>query len=212
MAYKGYDMNRSERLTHILEFLKSGMSFSIDEIAQKYAVSDRTVFRDIKTLKKLGYKVDFDNGYKLVDSAQVYASNNLSNLHLELIYFVLKTHPLREILLLNNLSEKILENISNRRQEDFFAVKNQKVSNFKQKAYSKKDKAKLASFINAAEQHSRVYIKTRSGKFNGKLSPTGIVFDSSSIQLHFSDNIGSDQIKVSLSEIELIKIVENPDS
>ena len=207
-------MNRSERLTHILEFLKRGMSFSIDGIAKKYRVSNRTVFRDIRTLKKLGYKVDFDNGYKLVDSTQRYVFKKLSDLRLELISFALKSHPLRYILPLKELSDKINDAISDRSQNGFFKASNQKSFNFNQSFFSKtnKDKAKLTSFINAAEQNKCVHIKTKSGKQDRKQRPAGIILGLSSIQLLVWDDSHSGQIKVSLNDIQRIKIVAKSDS
>ena len=207
-------MNRSERLTHILEFLKSGMSFSIDGIAKKYGVSGRTVFRDIKTLKKLGYKVDFDNGYKLTDSNQRYVFKKLSDLQLELISFVLKTHALRNILPLKELSDKIRESISDGSQKGFFKAPNQKSFNFNQSFYSKTNKheAKLSSFINAAEQNKCLHFKTKSGKFNRKYRPAGIIFESNNIQLLVRDDIHAAQVKVSLNDIQSIKIVTKSDS
>lgn len=207
-------MNRSERLTHILEFLKSGMSFSIDGIAKKYGVSGRTVFRDIKTLKKLGYKVDFDNGYKLTDSNQRYVFKKLSDLQLELISFVLKTHALRHILPLNELSNKISDRISDGSKKGFFKAPNQKSFNFNQSFYSKTNKheAKLSSFINAAEQNKWVIISTKIGQHHRKYRPAGIIFGSNSIQLLVRDDIHSGQVKVSLNDIQHIKIISKFDS
>ncbi len=204
-------MNRSERLTHILEFLKSGLSFSIDEIAKKYDVSGRTVFRDIKTLKKLGYKVDFDfdKCYKLLDSTQRYALNQLSDLQLELISFALKTHPLKQILPLIELSDKICDSVINHSQNDFFRTLNQKNIIFSQSLSFKagKDGTKLSSFINAAEQNEDVRFKTKSGKFTGKFRPAGIIFGLSGIKLLVRDDSRSVQVKVPLNDIQSIKII-----
>lgn len=213
---KDYNVNRSERLTHILESLKRGMSFSIDEIVKKYDVSGRTVFRDIKTLKKLGYKVDFDFNkcYKLSDSTQRYALNQLSDLQLELISFALKTHPLKQILPLIELSDKLCDSISDRGQIDFFRTLNQKNINFRQSLSFKTDKdgTKLSSFINAAEQNEDVRFKTKSGKFTGKFSPAGIIFGLFGIQLLVRDDSRSVQVKVPLKDIQSIKIMAKSDS
>lgn len=209
-------MNRSERLTHILEFLKRGMSFSIDEIAKKYGVSGRTVFRDIKTLKKLGYKVDFDlnNGYKLADSTQRNVFKKLSDLQLELISFALKTHPLRNILPLKELSDKIRESIGDGSQKGFFKAPNQKSFNFNQSFSSKTDKheAELSSFINAAEQNKCVIIRTKFGQHDRKYRPAGIIFKSNNIQLLVRDDIHAAQVKISLNDIQSIKIAAKSDS
>ena len=204
-------MNRAERLTHILEYLKRGMSFSINGIAKKYGVSGRTVFRDIKTLKMLGYDVNFDNGYKLVDLSQIYLIAKLSGLQLELISFALKTHPLRYILPLNELSDKISDSVSDRWQNGFFKTLNQKGFSFNQSFSSKtnKEEAKLTSFINAAEQNKCVQIKTKSGKFNRKLSPAGIIFGLTGIQLLVRDDSHSAQVKIPLNDVQSIKIIKS---
>lgn len=204
-------MNRSERLTHILESLKRGMSFSIDEIAKKYDVSGRTVFRDIKTLKKLGYKVnfDFEKCYKLLDSTQRYALNQLSDLQLELVSFILKTHSLKQILPLVELSDKICESVIDHSQSGFFKAPDQKQFNSKQSfsAKTSKDEAKLNSFIKAVEQNRFVHFKTKSGKFTGKFRPAGIIFGYNSIRLLVRDDSRSVPVKVPLNDIQSIKIM-----
>ncbi len=194
---KDYNVNRSERLTHILEFLKRGMSFSIDEIVKKYDVSGRTVFRDIKTLKKLGYKVDFDfdNGYKLANSTESQVFKKLSDLQLELISFALKTHPLKQILPLIELSDKICDSIINHSQIGFFKAPDHKQFNSKRSFFAKtsKDEVKLSSFIKAVEQDRLVHFKTKSGKFTGQFRPAGIIFGSNSIKLLVRDDSRSVQ-------------------
>jgi len=206
---KGFNVNRAERLTHILEFLKGGMSFSIDEITKKYRVSNRTVFRDIRTLKKLGYEVNFDNGYNLAESSQRLAVSELSDLQLDLIGFALKTHPLRNILPLTALSEKISDSFSEHSQSGFFKAPNQKSFDFNLSLFSKtsKDEAIITNFINAAEQNQCVYIKTKSGKYKRKLRPAGIDFGLTNIQLLVWNDSLTSQVQVSLNDILRIKIV-----
>ena len=61
-------MKRLERLTALLSFLQSKRFTGVSEIEQKFDVSERTVFRDIKALQEAGVPVAFekDRGYFIV--------------------------------------------------------------------------------------------------------------------------------------------------
>jgi len=61
-------MNRIDRLLGILTFLQSKKHVTGDAIAEKFQISVRTVYRDIKALGELGIPVSFEQpkGYFLV--------------------------------------------------------------------------------------------------------------------------------------------------
>ncbi|MEO7923173.1 MAG: YafY family protein [Chitinophagaceae bacterium] len=61
-------MNRIDRLLGILTLLQSKKYVTADRIADKYAISIRTVYRDIKALAELGIPVSFEapKGYFVV--------------------------------------------------------------------------------------------------------------------------------------------------
>jgi len=95
------------------------MSLTIDGISTKFDISERTVFRDLKTLRKLGYAVDFNNGYRLADSSLINKFKKLGALRLELKSFALKTHPLRRILPLEELSRWVRDCIGKKSIKSF---------------------------------------------------------------------------------------------
>jgi predicted DNA-binding transcriptional regulator YafY len=61
-------MNRIDRLLGIVTFLQSRKFVPAEKIADKFEISIRTVYRDIKALSELGIPVSFENpkGYFLV--------------------------------------------------------------------------------------------------------------------------------------------------
>lgn len=62
-------MKRLERLTALLSYLQSRSFTKITEIEQKFQVSERTVFRDIRALEEAGVPIGFekDKGYFVAD-------------------------------------------------------------------------------------------------------------------------------------------------
>lgn len=62
-------MNRIDRLTAIMLKLQSKRHVTIDDIAEHFGISERTVFRDIKALGEAGVPIGFekDRGYFIVE-------------------------------------------------------------------------------------------------------------------------------------------------
>lgn len=62
-------MNRLTRITAILTQLQSKKNLTAKEIAKRFEVSSRTIYRDIKTLQDAGVPISFENGigYFIVD-------------------------------------------------------------------------------------------------------------------------------------------------
>ncbi len=62
-------MKRLERLTALLTFLQSKRFTGIKEIKEKFGISERTIYRDIKSLDEAGVPVSFekDKGYFILD-------------------------------------------------------------------------------------------------------------------------------------------------
>ncbi|MEQ9415647.1 MAG: HTH domain-containing protein, partial [Cyclobacteriaceae bacterium] len=61
-------MNRVDRLVGILTVLQSRKYSTAEKIAEKFDISVRTVYRDIKALGEIGIPVSFENnkGYFIV--------------------------------------------------------------------------------------------------------------------------------------------------
>ena len=61
-------MNRIDRLLGIITFLQSNKNISVDLIAEKYDISIRTVYRDLKALDEIGIPITYDanRGYYII--------------------------------------------------------------------------------------------------------------------------------------------------
>ena len=55
------EQSKVKRLLELLIYLSSGLRYSLSEIAARFQVSDRTVFRDIKDLREIGFIIPEPN-------------------------------------------------------------------------------------------------------------------------------------------------------
>lgn len=62
-------MKRIERLTSLLSFLQSRRFSRIDEIVNRFQTSERTIYRDLRSLDEAGVPISFqkDNGYFILE-------------------------------------------------------------------------------------------------------------------------------------------------
>ncbi|NER12031.1 WYL domain-containing protein [Leptobacterium flavescens] len=62
-------MKRLERLTALLSFLQSRRYAGVRELEEKFGVSERTIYRDLRSLDESGVPISFekDKGYFIVD-------------------------------------------------------------------------------------------------------------------------------------------------
>jgi len=98
-------MKKSERLFYLLHFLNNSDKASLEEIARCCDISERTVYRDIRALIKLGFQVEFNDGYQLNQMSRHPVFDKLNAIELRLIRFALETHPLGKFLPLGALAE-----------------------------------------------------------------------------------------------------------
>lgn len=63
------DIKRFDRILHLFLYLQSRQSVSLKELSTKYGVSERTIFRDIKSLIQSGIPIinDSNKGYSLME-------------------------------------------------------------------------------------------------------------------------------------------------
>ena len=61
-------MNRIDRLIGVLTTLQSRKNITVLDIADKYQISERTVFRDLKALGEIGVPISYDDqkGYSIL--------------------------------------------------------------------------------------------------------------------------------------------------
>ena len=69
-------MKREERLTNILLYMQQKRTVTIEDIMQKFGVANRTVKRDIYSLKKRGIRIASmhgpNGGYELIRAQDAY--------------------------------------------------------------------------------------------------------------------------------------------
>lgn len=62
-------MTKAERLIRILNFLRTNAVASVTELSRVFKVSERTVYRDIDLLARIGVPLYYDGGYRLREEA-----------------------------------------------------------------------------------------------------------------------------------------------
>lgn len=100
-------MKKSKRLIFLLNYLIRNGSFQLTKIAGHCQISERTVYRDIKELKDLGYPMVFSDGYSLKIKAPHGELTKLNAAELRMVKFALETHPLGNLFPFSELAEKI---------------------------------------------------------------------------------------------------------
>jgi len=103
----GGELNKSERLLYLLNYLNQSGRVSLHEIADNCKISERTVYRDIKDLTRIGYPIDFEEGYFLNTSAPHAVLNKFTESELRMIKFALETHPLGKLFPFSELAERL---------------------------------------------------------------------------------------------------------
>lgn len=62
-------MSRAERLFGLAQFLNSKIGRTVEEISERFGVSERTVFRDLAALEEQGIAIDSSDGrYRIHDA------------------------------------------------------------------------------------------------------------------------------------------------
>ena len=55
-------MNRIDRLTAIIIFLQGRKFVPVETLAERYSISQRTVYRDLRALEEAGVPIGFETG------------------------------------------------------------------------------------------------------------------------------------------------------
>jgi len=78
---------------YVIGLLKHQTAVHIADIARECDVSERTIYRDINSLLKLGFVIQYRDGYKLTPEANLPA-NSLESAEVDLISYCLRSNPL----------------------------------------------------------------------------------------------------------------------
>jgi len=100
-------MKKAERLLYLINLIKSNQNLTSRKLAEKCGVSERTIFRDLKSLASAKFPVYYDQGYKFLEGAFL-PTLNLTEEELSLLQFAFEFSPLRSDPSLFNLGENLL--------------------------------------------------------------------------------------------------------
>ncbi|MBN2820080.1 MAG: WYL domain-containing protein [Bacteroidales bacterium] len=106
------EQNKVKRLLELLIYLSSGLRYSLSEIADRFQVSERTVFRDIKDLREVGFIIpEPTDGRYYVDKNTPYFREISELLHFSKEEAVLLRNAIHAVsdenLLKRNLARKL---------------------------------------------------------------------------------------------------------
>jgi predicted DNA-binding transcriptional regulator YafY len=75
------DQPKLERLLCLMKMLTNNINYSVDELAQKLSISQRTVYRYIDTFKAAGFIIKTTNGVPKLDKSSPYFKDISSLIH-----------------------------------------------------------------------------------------------------------------------------------
>ena len=100
-------MNKTERLILLLRDLSGQDELTLKYISDRYAVSERTVYRDLNTLTNLGFEIDLDKGRLLERKIPARGFTEFNETEIRLVVFALRTNSLGKIFPFEELADKI---------------------------------------------------------------------------------------------------------
>lgn len=85
-------MGKTERLWKMKELLNRRSSVSLKELCRQYHVSERTIYRDLRSLERMKVSILFDGEYRLAKPKR--EAKTLSPDQVDLVIFCLRNNPL----------------------------------------------------------------------------------------------------------------------
>lgn len=164
-----FTVTKSERLMYVLGLLKNQTAVHIADMARECGVSERTVYRDISSLIKLGFVIQYRDGYKLTPDADL-PQNSLSGSDVALINYCLRTnalvgHPYFKRRF-NTIEQKLSGFATGADRDDERAIEFEQSENVLSGAT---DPDILAEFFRALQHRRKIRIKSKETGTNGDL-------------------------------------------
>jgi predicted DNA-binding transcriptional regulator YafY len=160
-------MTKSERLMYILGLLKNRTAVHIADLARECSVSERTVYRDLNSLMKLGYVIQYRDGYKLNPTSDV-PHPSLEAADIALINYSLRTNPLRQHPYFKRrfriAEQKLAEMREARPEVDPFVFESAEAGG---ELPSNPDL--IAQFLQARDASRKIRLRARDNSVNGEL-------------------------------------------
>lgn len=153
-------MIRSERLFLLERLLRGQKVTSLDDLCERFGVSARTMYRDIRSLSNVDVPVYFEDGYRL-ESTKPEETNKLTDDEQLLLLYCLRNNQLCKYPVIrqriNRLLKKLIgfELISPRDNSQSFSISGSQLSNEKQ------DDKNLRVFLRSISRKVNVRIRLR---------------------------------------------------
>jgi len=202
-------MKKSERLFYLLELLKQKGGLKLEEISKKCDISDRTTYRNLRSLIELGFPIQFDKGYKLKQISSQSIFNSFTASEIDIIRFALNTHQLGNLFPFKQLSQRLINGDAgqNRPGENNIgeSVPMSKEAENSQKS-PESDKT-ISKFIQAIEEKRLVRIKVEGSSKNSAYIPLAIKIRSTQLHLIVSSKDVSSSDEIPLCKVEHIELL-----
>ncbi len=200
-------MTKSERLMYVLGLLKTQSAVHIAEIARECGVSERTIYRDINSLLKLGFVIQYRDGYKLTPEANL-PVNSLDSSEVDLIAYCLRSNPLARQPFFRRQFQTIqskLDQLGGHAGGPVIQV-DTNGNNTVQAA----EADLLAEFFRAVQMKRKIRVKTTNGRVLDEIfTPLSIVFDPDVHTLRIAADSGTIE-NIPVGEIAWIGMTDIP--
>lgn len=154
---------------YVLGLLKNQTAVHIADMARECGVSERTVYRDISSLIKLGFVIQYRDGYKLTPEAEL-PQNSLDGSDVALLNYCLRSSPLsthpyfrRRFMF---IEQKLGGASSGSRRDDERAIE---FDSSESALNQPSDPDLLAEFFRALQNRRKIRIKSKANGTNGDL-------------------------------------------
>lgn len=163
------NVTKSERLMYVLGLLKNQSAVHIADMARECGVSERTVYRDISSLLRLGFVIQYRDGYKLTPDADL-PQNSLDGSDIALLSYCMRlNHLARHPYFKRRFSvieQKLGGFLSTIRREDERAFEFEASEH---ELSEPTDPDILAEFFRALHNRRKIRIKSKADGPNGEL-------------------------------------------
>jgi predicted DNA-binding transcriptional regulator YafY len=111
-------MAKADKLLYLVNLIKSNHNLNAKQLAEKFGVSERTIFRYINSLASASLPIYYDHGYKFLDSAFL-PTLNLTDAELSTLKFAFEFSPIKSDPLLVNTANSILAKLETSRKNSY---------------------------------------------------------------------------------------------
>lgn len=86
-------MTKTERMMNLINLIKSREVLTVQDMSREFRISQRTVYRDLKTLAKMNVPIYYEDGYRIGRETH-FSDSVFDSREKELVRFCLRHNPL----------------------------------------------------------------------------------------------------------------------